>query len=252
MTAKRSDARKGNDSTGTRVTDLDDPEANEELLREFTREQLHPAVDDLTVAPVIGSIDSGAAFVEYLLRAAEMGELAQSALERSDSLDSLDETEREVLEHAYQALFSAAGYTKSGKEHQERKLDSLVTDIERLVDATEEIGGEPDVNVPETPETHPDDTYWKKVSGKTHAMVSGGLTHINFGSQNQEAESNIEILEFSPDSDTIPVATRTEATVEDTDLTLSSTMYLTPDQAEQFADALAECAQDLREETDER
>jgi hypothetical protein len=249
MTAKRSDARDGYDSTGPQTTDLDNPEANEELLRSFVREQLHPAVDDLAVAPVIGSVDSGGAFVEYLLRAAEMGELAQSALERSDSLDSLDDPEQEVLEHAYQSVFSAASYVSA--DHQPRHLDGLVTDIERLVDATREIGGEPDVDVPETPETHPDDTYWKKVSEKTHGHVSGGLTHFEFDSNASEATGEVEILEYE-ERDTVPVTVRAAASIGGTDMDCYTTLDLSPDQAEQFGKALVESAEDLREENDER
>lgn len=247
MTANKSNARKGQESTDPpAVGDLNDPESNEELLRAFIREQLQPAVDDLAVAPVISSVDNKEVFVEYLLRAAEFGELAQSALTRTDGLEAFEESQLSVLEHAYQTVFSAASFIRGDNP---RHLRGLVNDVERLVEATESVGGSVDVDVPGAPEYHPNDTACKVHSEDVLGTIEAGdfiFTEWESGDYD-EAVASLQVHPDGGGSEGVCVSAAAEATGDTETLDYYSTMNLTPDQAEQFAKTLLNEAEAARE-----
>jgi len=217
-------------------------------LQESARSTIGPAIDEVCAAPVIGD-DGTNELLCYYMKAAEFGALADDQFDDLGMLD-LPPTDDTLVTHAREALWDAAKIARG--DCQGEALESLGRNLQALTDAYTEIQGAAEIAADfdtVAPDTHPEDTKWRKHSNDGRARLEHPFQLIHADRVADEYEMFTEILEILGDE--IPISMSFKGERGDEEITAAVTSYLTPDQAEAFGRALIETAEGLREESDQ-
>lgn len=210
-------------------------------LRRFVREELDPAIANLELAAE-DDVDAQEAYATYLLRAAEAGALADSAL-----LSGSDARDR-ALRHAREATYAAAALV--GEHNRERHRSNLTADTRALVDAVEELAPETTLDRPEEYAVDDRDDRWTKFAPASVGMLKlEPYVHVELDTIAADLETRIELHPSSPGE--VNIGFSTAGTTDGNELRAGSITKLSPDQAEALAAALLECAEGARRQEGE-